>query len=137
MRRAIAAPPPVLTPSMPTTPVDILYVYAGADSRQLDAARGDGRGVVLAAMGRGNVPPAMVDGIQRWIDEDKPVVITSRALRGRVGCTYGYPGGGRRLAEMGAIFAGARRPPQARIEVMLALGAGMRVPEIRTLLESP
>jgi L-asparaginase len=62
-------------------------------------------------------------------------VITSRAPRGRVGCTYGYPGGGRRLAERGAIFGGARRPQQARIDVMLALGAGMSVSEIRELLE--
>ena len=86
-------------------------------------------------MGRGNVPPAMVDGIDRWIAEDKPVVITSRAQRGRVGQTYGYPGGGRRLAERGAILAGAKRPQQARIDVMLALGAGFGVAEIRELLE--
>jgi L-asparaginase len=78
----------------------------------------------------------MVPGIQRWIDEGKPVAIASRAMRGRVGCTYGYPGGGRRLAEMGAIFAGARRPIQARMDLMLALGAGMSVAGIRELLES-
>jgi L-asparaginase len=53
-----------------------------------------------------------------------------------VGCTYGYPGGGRRLAERGAIFAGPRRPPQARIDVMLALGAGYGIGELRELLES-
>jgi len=86
-------------------------------------------------MGRGNVPPAMVDGIVRWIDEDKPVVITSRSGRGRVGCTYGYPGGGRRLAERGAIFAGARRPQQARIDLMLGLGAGLTISELRELME--
>ena len=37
---------------------------------------------------------------------------------------------------MGAIFAGSRRPQQARIDVMLALGAGMGVAEIRELLEA-
>jgi L-asparaginase len=119
------------------TPVDIVYAYAGADSRLIDASRDVGRGIVIAGMGRGNIPPAMVDGLDRWIAEDKPVVITSRAFRGRVGCTYGYPGGGRRLAERGAIFAGPRRPPQARIDVMLALGAGHSVAELRELLESP
>lgn len=105
-------------------PVDIVYAYSGADSRLLDAARVEGRGVVVAAMGRGNVPPAMVDGIERWLGERKPVVITSRALRGRVGHTYGYPGGGRRLHDLGAVFGGSRRPQQARIDLMLALGAG-------------
>jgi L-asparaginase len=77
----------------------------------------------------------MVPGVEHWIASDRPVVITSRALRGRVGCTYGYPGGGRKLAELGAIFAGSRRPQQARIDLMLALGAGMRVPAIRALLD--
>lgn len=108
-------------------PVDIVYAYAGADSRLLDAARPEGRGVVVAGMGRGNVPPAMVPGIERWLSEIKPVVVASRALRGRVGHTYGYHGGGRRLHELGAIFAGSRRPQQARIDLMLALGAGVDV----------
>jgi len=134
-RRALPAPTSILAPDMLAEPVDIIFTYAGSDSRLLDASRERGLGVVIAAMGRGNVPPAMVDGIDRWIAEDKPVVITSRALRGRVGHTYGYSGGGRKLAERGAIFAGARRPQQARIDLMLALGSGMTVPEIRSLLE--
>lgn len=135
-RRALPTPNPILAPTSLATPVDIVYTYAGADSRLLDASRQTGRAIVIAAMGRGNVPPAMVDGVDRWIAEGKPVVITSRALRGRVGCTYGYPGGGRRLAERGAIFAGPRRPQQARIDVMLALGAGHSVDEVRELLEA-
>ena len=135
-RRALPPPPSILAPDVPATPVDIIYAFAGADSCLLDASRTRGRAVVVAAMGRGNLPPAMVGGIERWIEDGKPVVITSRALRGRVGCTYGYPGGGRRLAELGAIFAGPLRAQQARIEVMLALGAGFSVAEIRTLLEA-
>jgi L-asparaginase len=118
--------------------VDIVYSFAGSDSRLLDASRehGKGRAIVIAGMGRGNVPVAMLDGIDRWIAEKKPVVITSRAGRGRVGHTYGYAGGGRRLAERGAIFAGARRPQQARLDVMLGLGAGLDVAGLRDLLET-
>ena len=67
-------------------------------------------GVVLAGMGRGNIPPEMVPGVERWIESGRPVVLTSRALRGRVGQTYGYPGGARRLRELGVILAGWRRP---------------------------
>src|SRR5205085_11138659 len=98
--------------------------------------RRDARAVVVAAMGRGNVPPEMVDGIDRFLAEGKPVVITSRSGRGRVGRTYGYPGAGRRLAERGVIFGGARRPQQARIDIMLGLGAGMSVAELREMLEA-
>jgi len=135
-RRALPPALAVLTPAAPATPVDIVLACAGCDARLLDASRGTAQGVVIAAMGRGNVPPAMADGIARWTGEDKPVVIASRAQRGRVGHTYGYPGGGRRLLEAGAIFAGSRRPQQARIEVMLGLGAGLGVPGLRGLFES-
>jgi len=135
-RRALPPAPALLEPHAPAAPVDIVLASAGGDARLLDASRGSARGVVVAAMGRGNVPPPMAEGIERWVDDGKPVVIASRAGRGRVGHTYGYPGGGRRLFEMGAIFAGSRRPQQARIEVMLALGAGLNVPAIRELFES-
>ena len=115
----------VVMPEQLATPVDIVYAWQGADSRLLDASRADAKGVVVAALGRGNVPPAMCPGLERWITDGKPVVISSRAMRGRVGHTYGYAGGGRRLFEMGAIFAGNRRPQQARIDLMLAIGGGL------------
>jgi len=71
----------------------------------------------------------MVPGLERWIAENKPVVLASRTLRGRVGPTYGYQGGGRRLHDIGVIFGGSRRPQQARIDLMLALGADVNVRE--------
>ncbi|MEO8580506.1 MAG: asparaginase [Gemmatimonadales bacterium] len=133
LRREMPPSPPIINPNSLATPIDIIFAAAGADARLLDASRETARGLVLAAMGRGNVPPAMVPGIQRWVSDGKPVVITSRTQGGRVGHTYGYPGGGRRLEEMGAIFGGSRRAQQARIDLMLALGAGMNDSEIRTL----
>ena len=134
-RRALPELQPPLDPPALGGPVDIVYAWAGSDSRLLDASRRDAGGVIVAGMGRGNVPPAMIDGIDRWHEEGKPVIIASRVQRGRVGRTYGYPGGARRLHERGAILAGNRRPQQARIDLMLALGAGMSVREIRALFE--
>jgi L-asparaginase len=137
MRREMPPSPPVITPKELATPIDIIFAAAGSDARLIDASReGGARGLVLAAMGRGNVPPAMVPGIQRWVAEEKPVIITSRTQGGRVGHTYGYPGGGRRLEEMGAIFGGSRRAQQARIDLMLALGAGMDAAALRTMFDS-
>jgi len=121
-RRELPPMPAPLAPEAPATPVDVFFAVAGCDSRMLDTARSESRGAVIAAMGRGNVPPAMVPGIQRFIEDGKPVVITSRTGGGRVGHTYAYPGGGRTLEQLGAIFAGSRRPQQARIDLMLALG---------------
>jgi L-asparaginase len=136
LRREMPPSPPIIRPNELATPIDIIFAAAGSDARLLDASREQARGLVLAAMGRGNVPPAMVPGIQRWVADGKPVVLTSRTQGGRVGHTYGYPGGGRRLEEMGAIFGGSRRAQQARIDLMLALGAGMNNAEIRIMFDS-
>ncbi len=132
-RRALPSSPSLLAPAALGGPVDVVVAYAGADARQLDALRTDGAGLVVAALGRGNVPPGMMGGIARWIEDGRPVVISTRAARGRVGPTYGYEGAGRRLQELGAIMAGGRRPWQARVDLMLGLGAGMGVDGLREL----
>src|SRR5690348_3882890 len=134
-RRALPELQPPLDPPNLGGPVDIVYAWAGSDSRLLDASRKEARGVIVAGMGRGNVPPAMIEGIDRWHAEGKPVIIASRVQRGRVGPTYGYPGGARRLHDRGAILGGSRRPQQARIDLMLALGAGLSVDAMRELFE--
>ena len=133
VHREMPPMPPIIRPTDLATPVDIIFVAAGSDARLLDASRECAKGVVIAAMGRGNVPPALVPAIERWISDDKPVVLTSRTQGGRVGQTYGYVGGGRRLEEIGAIFGGSLRAQQARIDLMLALGAGMRMDAIRDM----
>jgi L-asparaginase len=133
--RRLGDAPRLVQPPALGAPVDIVGAWAGSDSRLLDASRVEGRGVVISALGRGNVPPAMVPGVERWIADGKPLVVSSRAQRGRVGHTYGYPGGGRRLHALGAIFAGLRRPQQARIDLMLAIGAGMSLDRIRAMFE--
>jgi L-asparaginase len=134
--RAVRHMPAPIMPAQPATPVDLVAAYAGADARLLDASRESGaRAVVLAAMGRGNVPPAMFDGVVRWVESGRPILISSRAQRGRVGASYAYPGGGRQLLDAGAIFAYGRRPGQARIEAMLALGAGYDHATLKELFE--
>jgi L-asparaginase len=129
---------PTLCPDAPVTPVDLVKVVAGMDSRLVDASLATGaHGIVLEALGRGNVPPAVVPGVRRWMEAGRPVVATSRSLRGRVLDTYAYQGGGHELREMGVIFADHVTGQQARIELMLALGTcGGDVDGVRRLIES-
>jgi L-asparaginase len=134
-RRMLASPGLLLTPPALGAPVDIIVAFAGADGRLVDASRATARGLVIAALGRGNVPPAMAASIGRCIEAGLPVVVASRAPRGRVGRTYSYEGGGRHLANLGAIFTGSRRPQQARIDLMLALGAGLDRPALVDLFD--
>ena len=128
---------PILTPAEPATPVDLIKTVAGADSRLVEASLDSGaRGVVLEALGRGNVPPAVVPGVRRWVEAGLPVVVTSRSMRGRVLDSYAYPGGGHELREMGVIFGDHLTGQQARIELMLAMGEfGADVGRVRKTIE--
>lgn len=135
-RRMLPPQAPILSPPQLADPVDIVMAFAGADGRLVDAARERARGLVIAALGRGNVPPRMAAAIGRCVEGGVPVVVASRAPRGRVGRTYGYEGGGAHLARLGAIFTGSRRPQQARIDLMLALGLGMTPRELQLVFDA-
>jgi L-asparaginase len=112
--------------------VDLIRMYAGADGRFIDHAVETGaRGLVIEGLGRGNVPVATLPAIARAVERGLPVVIATRCARGRVLDTYGYEGGGRQLTRLGAILAGLLPGHQARLKLMLALGAGWDLPRIR------
>ena len=127
-----------LSPQAPTLPVDVIKIVAGADSRLLEASLESGaRGVVIEALGRGNVPPAVMPGIRKWSESGRPLVVTSRSLRGRVLDTYAYAGGGYELRALGAIFADHLTGQQARIELTLALGiVGQNHDRLQRLIEA-
>lgn len=129
---------PMLAPEVPAGPVDVVKIVAGSDARLVDASRDTGAvGIVIEALGRGNVPPAVVPGVHRWIEAGRPVVVTSRSSRGRVLDTYAYPGGGHELRSMGVIFADHLTGQQARLELMLALGVcGKDVEQVRGIIEA-
>ncbi|MCC5911637.1 MAG: asparaginase [Clostridiaceae bacterium] len=102
--------------------VDLIKSVAGMDSRFIKYSIDSGaKGIVIEAMGRGNIPPGMVEGVKYALDHQVPVVMTSRCPTGRVLDTYGYDGGGRQLRELGVILAGNLPGQKARIKLMLAL----------------
>ena len=117
-------------------PVFLIKVAAGVDSTLLHACIDAGaKGVIIEAMGRGNVPPACLDGIQRAIKQNIPVVMASRCHRGRVLDSYGYQGGGRQLRNLGVIFADFLNGQKARIKLALVLSLTNNLSEVRALFE--
>ncbi|URZ16137.1 asparaginase [Clostridium felsineum] len=116
--------------------VALIKAAVGMDSDFIDFAIEKGyKGIVIEAMGRGNVPPNMVDGIKRAIDKDIPVVLVSRCYKGRVLDSYGYHGGGKELRNMGVIFGDNLPGQKARIKLMVALGRTKKINEIREIFE--
>lgn len=103
--------------------VFLLKTYAGMTSLELDFLIEHGaKGIVIEAMGRGNVPPSLIPAIQRGLEKGVIIVVVSRCPMGRVLGTYAYDGGGKQLQEMGVFFGTSLNGQKMRIKLMLALG---------------
>ena len=104
--------------------VALIKAVPGMDSGVIDYYIDTGaKGIVIEALGRGNLPPTMIDGVKRAIALGVVVVVVSRCPTGRVLDTYGYEGGGKHLKELGVIFGKNLPGQKARIQLMLLLGA--------------
>ena len=112
--------------------VALIKCVAGMDSSYINFVIDNGnKGIVIEAMGRGNVPPNMVPGIKRAIDNNIPVVVVSRCFEGRVFESYGYEGGGKMLKNIGVIFGDTLPGQKARIKLILAISSGLTLEEIK------
>jgi L-asparaginase len=119
------------------TRVDLIKVCAGMNSKLIDFCVQEGaKGIVIEAMGRGNIPPEMAEGIKIAIKKGVVVVMVSRCFKGRVLDSYGYPGGGKELRNAGVIFGDSLPGQKARIKLMLALGMTTNIEQIESLFES-
>ncbi|WP_040228292.1 asparaginase [Bhargavaea cecembensis] len=106
--------------------VALLKVYAGMDSEFLiHSANAGYAGVVLEGLGQGNVPPSVLPGIRKLVAERIPVVLVSRCFNGIAQPVYGYEGGGRMLEEEGVIFAHGLSGQKARLQLLIAISAGL------------
>ena len=120
----------------PLPRVDIVAIYAGVDGTQVRAAGAAGaKGIVIQALGLGNVNIPVYEAIKEAIKRGVVVVISTRVPNGRVLPVYGTMGGGQTLKEAGAVFADNLSPQKARILLMLALQNTSNAVEIQRLFD--
>jgi L-asparaginase len=116
--------------------VDLHTMAAGADDALLRASIARGaRGLVIEATGCGNVPPAVLPGIQAALAARLPIVLVSRCPEGRVSPAYGYEGGGQMLRSLGVILGQDLPGSKARIKLMVALGISSDPGDVRRMFE--
>jgi L-asparaginase len=118
------------------TNVDLIKCYAGMDDKFFRFSADSGaKGIVVEALGVGNVPPKAFEGIKYAVEKGIPVVLVSRCPAGETLDIYGYPGAGKWLHQMGVIFADYLNGQKARIKFMLALGRTNELSTLKKLFE--
>ncbi|MBL0387785.1 asparaginase [Tumebacillus sp. ITR2] len=102
--------------------VGLLKMAVGMDDLLVQCLLDNGaKGLVIEALGAGNVPPGVVPGIKRALSMHIPVILVSRCYNGIVQDVYGYEGGGKHLRDLGVLFSNGLNGQKARIKLMTAL----------------
>ena len=119
------------------TNVDLITVYAGMDEKFFTFSA-DSRvdGIVVEALGIGNVPPKAFQGIKYAVEKGIPVVLVSRCPAGETDYIYSYEGAGVHLHNLGVMFSDYLNGQKARIKLMLALGKTKDTDELKKLFEN-
>lgn len=100
----------------------LLKAFAGMDDTLLQAIEHlQLDGLVIEALGQGNLPPMILPSLQKLLHKEVPIVLVSRCFNGIVQDIYGYEGGGRHLKELGMIFSNGLNGQKARLKLMIAL----------------
>ena len=116
--------------------VEIVPMFAGARGDLLRASVALGaRGIVVQALGFGNVNVDMLAAIEDAIARGVAVAIATRVPNGRVQPSYSFEGGGRTLQAAGAVFADNLSPHKARILLMLALQSARTTLQLQSLFD--
>jgi len=116
------------------TNVDLIKTYSGMDEKFFKFSVDSGvDGIVVEAMGIGNVPPRVFDGIKYARERGIPVVLVSRCPAGETLDAYSYAGAGKWLKKEGVIFAEYLNGQKARIKLMLCLSVTDKLEELDEL----
>lgn len=92
-------------------------------------------GIVIEALGQGNVPPSLLPSIHSLLKNHIPVVLVTRCFSGSVHDVYSYEGGGKNLKEAGLVFTNGVNGPKARLKLIAALESHFSIEDIRKSFE--
>ncbi|MBP0724227.1 asparaginase [Bacillus sp. RG28] len=117
--------------------VPLLKSYAGMDNSIFEALQNMPLdGLVIEALGAGNLPPKTLPGLQKLLDSNIPIVLVSRCFNGITQDVYGYEGGGKQLKNMGLIFSNGLNGQKARIKLLIALSITNNQKDLDTIFHS-
>lgn len=117
-----------------TKKVPLLKAHAGMDELIFDALlHMPIDGIVIEALGQGNLPPKTIPGITKLIENGVPILLVSRCFNGVADDVYGYVGGGKHLKELGVIFSKIVNGQKTRLKLLISLESTKNRKEIESL----
>jgi len=106
--------------------IPIIKAYAGMDGTLFDLlTERNVDGIVIEALGAGNLPPAVLPSLEKVLQKNIPVALVSRCANGIAEDIYSYVGGGVELKNMGVMFVRGITGPKARLRLLVALNANL------------
>lgn len=116
--------------------VPIIKAYAGMGDGIISLLSPDSvDGIVIEALGAGNIPPQAALALEQLMTNNIPVVLVSRCFNGIAEPVYAYDGGGVQLAKKGVMFVKELNAQKARIKLLIALNAGLKGQELKEYIE--
>lgn len=117
--------------------IPIVKAYAGMQGDLLEAiAHTKVDGLVIEALGAGNLPPQALTALEKLLVQKIPVVLVSRCFNGIAEPVYDYEGGGKELEEMGIIFCNSINSQKARLKLLIAVNYGLTGEELISFIQN-
>lgn len=116
----------------PEEEVWILSAWSGMTDASIMSAVGKAKGIVIEALGCGNVPPLCKKGLIQLMKKGIPVVLATGVPTGAVQEEYAYDGSLASMKKEGIISAGELSPKKARLLLAALLSKTKDIEEIRT-----
>ena len=117
--------------------IPIVKAYAGMHGELIEAlAHTKVDGLVIEALGAGNLPPQTLAALKKLLIQKIPIVLVSRCFNGIAEPVYDYSGGGKELEDMGVIFCDSINSQKARLKLLIALNYGLSGKELVTFIHN-
>lgn len=117
--------------------IPIVKAYAGMQKEFFHALADSAiDGLVIEALGAGNLPPETLEPLKVLLDKKIPVVLVSRCFNGIAEPVYDYVGGGKELQKMGIIFCNGINSQKARIKLLIAKNRKLSAEELSHFMET-
>lgn len=117
--------------------IPIVKAYAGMQEELLEVlATATIDGLVIEALGAGNLPPQTLPSLERILARGIPVVLVSRCFNGLAEPVYSYEGGGKQLEQLGVLFCQGINSQKARLKLLIALNNHLTAQELKQFINA-